>query len=151
MDSALSLLGLALRAGRLEAGEAAAGEACRAMRCRLLLTAAGVGESTQRRAERWAEEGKCLLVALPHTKEALGAAGGRSACALAAVTDLGLARAVVDRLAGENPAEYAGAAERLRVKAERAAQRREKKNAGETRRDRPVRGPVQYNRKRNKK
>lgn len=150
MDSVLSLLGLALRAGRLEAGDEAAGEACRETRCRLLLTAAGAGESALRRASRWAEEGKCLLLPLPFSKEELGGALGRGACAMAAVTDLGLARAVADKLAQRDPERYAGAAERLRIKAERAAQRRER-NTGEARRERTARGPVQYNRKRNKK
>ncbi len=40
MNSALSLMGLALRAGRLEVGEDPAGDACRTRRCRLLLVAA---------------------------------------------------------------------------------------------------------------
>ena len=39
MNSALSMAGMALRAGRLEVGEDPAGDACRERRCRLLLTA----------------------------------------------------------------------------------------------------------------
>lgn len=150
MDNTLSMIGLALRAGRLEAGEEPAGEACRTRRCRLLLTAGDAAENTLRKAERFAEQGQCLTAALPCSKEELGAALGRGTCALAAVTDLGLAQAIAGKLAQGDSARYGGTAEKLRVKAERAAQRKEKK-PGETRRKRTAGKPVQYNRKNKKK
>ena len=149
MDSALSMMGLALRAGRLEPGEDPAGDACREKRCRLLLTASDAAENTLRKAERFAGEGQCLALALPYGKAELGAALGRGSCAVAAVTDLGLAQAIVEKLAQADRARYGEAAERLRVKAERAARRKEK-NPGAPRRKRTVGRPVQYNRK-NKK
>lgn len=147
MNSALSMAGLALRAGRLEAGEEAAGDACRDMRCRLLLIAADAGPNTLRRAERSALLGRCLSLALPCGKAELGAALGRGECALAAVTDLGLALAIAEKLALADRERYGGTAERLRLKAERAAARKEKK-PGETRRKRTAGKPVQYNRNR---
>ena len=140
MDSALSMIGMALRAGRLECGEDPAGDACLERRCRLLLTAGDAAENTLRKAERFAEEGQCLTLSLPCSKAELGAALGRGTCAVAAVTDLGLALAVVEKL-GEP---YRETAEKLRRKAERAAQRKEKK-PGAPRRKRGK--PVQYNRK----
>lgn len=127
MDNVLSMTGLALRAGKLEVGEDAAGEACQYMRCRLLLLARDAGEAAQRRAAFFAEEGGCLLLELPYEKEALGPALGRKNCAMAAVTDLGLASAIVEKLAAADPERYGEALERLRLKARRAAQRREKK------------------------
>ena len=145
MDSALSMTGMALRAGRLEAGEDPAGDACRERRCRLLLTASDAAENTLRKAERFAEEGQCLILSLPYSKTELGAALGRGTCAVAAVTDLGLALAIVEKL-GEP---YRETAEKLRLKAERAAQRKEKK-PGAPGRKRSAGRPVQYNRK-NKK
>ena len=117
MNSALSIAGMALRAGRLEVGEDPAGDACRERRCRLLLTASDAGESTLRRSARFAQEGQCLTLALPFTREELGAALGRGSCAIAAVTDLGLARAIADRLAAQDPERYGEAAQRLRLKA----------------------------------
>lgn len=129
MDNTLSVIGLALRAGRLEAGDEPAGEACRLRRCRLLLTASDAGESSLRRARRFAEEGQCLLAELPYTKAELGAALGRGSCAIAAVTDLGLARAVAGKLAAAEPGRYGQLSERLAVKAERAARRKEKNAA----------------------
>ena len=119
MDNTLSMIGLALRAGRLEVGDEAAGDACRYKRCRLLLVAADAGEGAQRRAMHFAEEGQCLLAEIPCSKEKLGAALGRKSCAMAALTDLGLAQAVADRLAQGDPERYGEMTERLRLKAER--------------------------------
>ena len=142
MDSALSMIGLALRAGRLAAGEDPAGEACREKRSRLLLTASDASENTLRRAERFTREGECLSLALPYTKAELGEALGRGSCAIAAVTDLGLARAIAEKL-GEG---YSETAEKLRLKAQRAAQRREKRES-----ERKGSGPDEYNRRKNRK
>ena len=149
MDNTLSMIGLALRAGRLECGEEPAGDACRERRCRLLMTACDAAENTLRKAGHFAELGQCLVVSLPFSKEELGAALGRGSCAVAAVTDLGLAQAIVGKLAQTDAAQYGETAEKLRVKAERAAERREKK-PGDARRRRTAGKPVQYNRK-NKK
>lgn len=125
IESALRMAGMALRAGRLEVGDEAAGDACRYKRCRLLLVTADAGEGTRRRAAHAAEEGQCLLAELPCSKEELGAALGRGSCAMAAVTDLGFALALAEKLAARDPARYGEAVERLRLKAERAAQRRQ--------------------------
>ena len=148
-SGALQMAGMALRAGRLEVGSDASGDACQYKRCRLLLLAAGTGEDAQRRAAYYAEEGQCLLAELPCSKEELGAALGRKSCAMAAVTDLGLAQAIVQRLAREEPEKYGETAERLRIKAERAALRKEKK-PGAMRRKPAAGSPVQYKRKKKK-
>ena len=63
MDSTLSLIGLALRAGKLAVGEEPCALVCRARDCRLLLLASDAGASTLRRAQRMAEEGQCLAKA----------------------------------------------------------------------------------------
>ena len=118
MDNTLRMIGLAMKAGRLEAGEEPAGQCCREKRCRLLFTASD------------AAEGACLLAGLPFSKEELGGAIGRASCAVAAMTDLGMAQAVVQKLAAADPERYRETAEKLRVKAERAARRRER-TAGE--------------------
>ena len=124
-NSILSTVGLALKAGRLAVGEDPAGDACRAHDCRLLLTAGDASEPTLRRAGRFAETGGCLTVRLPCTREELGGAVGRSVCAVAAVTDLGFARAIAGKLAAMDPAAYGETARQLAAKAERAARRRE--------------------------
>ena len=139
MDNTLSMIGLALRAGRLEVGDEAAGDACRYKRCRLLLVAADAGEGAQRRAMHFAEEGQCLLAEIPCSKEELGAALGRKSCAMAALTDLGLAQG--------DPERYGEMTERLRLKAERAAQRREKTARERQQRGGGKRPPVKYRKK----
>ena len=124
MDDLLRMIGLAQRGGHLAVGEEPAGAACREKDCRLLLVAADAADNTRRRAESFAREGQCLRVILPCTREELGRAVGRGVCALAAVTDTGLALAVAERLERLDPAAGGEAANRLRLKAERARQRR---------------------------
>ena len=144
-NDALRMTGMALRAGRLEVGDEASGDACQYKRCRLLLLTADAGEGAQRRAAYFADEGQCLLAELPCSKEELGAALGRKSCAMAAVTDLGLAQAIVQKLAQEEPEKYGEMAERLRLKAQRAAQRREKKERQQ--RGGGKRPPMRYKKK----
>lgn len=146
-NDALLMIGMALRAGRLEPGDEASGDACRYKRCRLLLLAGDAGESAQRRASHFAEEGQCLLAELPCSKEELGAALGRKSCAMAAVTDLGLAQAIVQKLAQSEPEKFGEMADRLRLKAERAAQRREKTAKERQQRGGAKRPPIKYRKK----
>lgn len=147
MNSALSMAGMALRAGRLEVGEECVGQACRETRCRLALLAGDAGESAARRFGRFVEEGRCLAVTLPFTKEELGGALGRGSCAMAAVTDLGLAQAIVAKLAVQDPERYEETARRLRLKAERASQRREKTSAERKQQGGKKRASVKYRNK----
>ena len=121
----LSLLGLALRGGRLAVGDEAAGLSARGGRARLLLVASDAGERTIRQAQFLAEEGHCLLLKLPFAKAELGGALGRKAVSIAAVTDLGLAAAVTEKLALLDPEGCGGAAERMQVKLRRAKERKE--------------------------
>ena len=130
-ENTLRLVGLALRAGRLEAGEDAAAEACQYRRARLVLLAADAAEGTASRALRAAGECGCVSLETPWSKAELGAALGRGSCAVAAVTDLGLAQAVAGKLADADPARYGGAAERLLRKAERVRERRERSAGAE--------------------
>lgn len=131
MDNILNMVGLALRAGRAEVGEEPVGAACRAKDCRLILVARDAADNTFRRARHFADAGQCLWLSVPYTKEELGAAVGRTACAMLAITDVGFAEAVAKKLAAANPEKYALSAQKLHVKAERAAQRRKERQAHE--------------------
>ena len=101
-DSALSLLGLALRGNNLAIGEEPVAEACKAGRARLVLTAADAAQNSVDRAGRMAELGGVPWVRLPWDKETLGRALGRRLCAVAALTDRGLAAALAEKLAGRD-------------------------------------------------
>ena len=127
----LSLLGLSLRGGRLAIGEEPAEAAARARDARVLLLASDAAEGTRRRCEHFARAGDCLWLRLPFTKEELGRALGRTSVAIAAVTDVGLADALLRRLAELDPAAYAEASERMALKARRAAERRAEQAAHE--------------------
>ena len=127
----LSLLGLALRGGNLAVGEEPVEAAARARDARVLLLAADAAAGTCRRAEHFALAGQCLWLRTPFTKEELGAALGRTSVALAAVTDTGLAGAVVRRLAEGDPVRYGEAAAQLEVKAKRARERQAERLAHE--------------------
>lgn len=131
MDNVLHLIGLANRAGALAAGEEPAGAACRAKDCRLLLIAADAADNTLRRARHFAEAGQCLSLILPYSREELGAVSGRRVCAMAALTEIGFACAVAERLREQDEARYGDTAKRLAEKAERARRRREERRSHE--------------------
>ena len=97
-DNALNLLGLALRGGNLAVGERPVRAACQCRLACLVLSAADAAENSADRARRWAEEGRVPWICLPWDKETLGAALGRKLCAVAALTDRGLAAALARQL-----------------------------------------------------
>ena len=137
-NNVLSLLGLALRGGRLAVGEEPTALAAKGGQARLLLTSPDAAGNTLRRAEHLAEEGHCLHLTLPFSKAELGGALGRGSAAVAALTDTGLAAAVAERLAQADPERYGEAAARMELKRRRAKERKEA-----PRRDPPKREPPQ--------
>ena len=139
MDSVLHLLGLARKGGNLALGEAPVKEALERKTARLLLVAADAADNTKDQAVRLAGKTPCLEV--PWTKEELGAALGRSACALLALTDAGLAGAVAGGLARRDEARYGEAAALLREKARRTLKRQKDKRAREKARKKAGRRP----------
>ena len=126
-DSAMNLLGLALRGGNLAVGEEPVAEACRAHRARVVLLAQDAGPSTARRGEKFAGEGGVPLVRLPCSKADLGWSLGRASCALAAVTEAGLASAVMKKLAVEDES-LTALAQELEERARRGQKRRRDSN-----------------------
>ena len=133
MDSngILSMLGLALRGGNLAVGEEPVEAVARARDARVLLVASDAADNTYRRVKHFADAGQCIWLRIPFTKAELGQAVGRNAAAVVAVTDIGLANAVVHRLAQLDPVKYDEAAARLELKAKRAAERRAEQLAHE--------------------
>lgn len=145
-NAIVSLLGLCLRGNHLAVGEEPVAEAAECRAIRLLVLCADAPDSTRRRAERFAREGQCLLAELPVSKAELGRALGRASVAMAGVADLGLAGAVANRLGQMDPARYADLAQRMELKAKRAAERKRLHEAqakaprsAEARREKPQR------------
>ena len=137
MDSMTSLLGLALRAGRLAGGEEPVGAACRAHKAYLLLLACDAADNTIRRAHQFTQAVKTITLSLPLDKAALGACLGRKSCAMVALTDVGLAASVAEKLAQLDPEAYGQGRDTLAQWAARAKQRRK---ATQARKKRPSQG-----------
>lgn len=94
-DKLLRLLGLCRRAGKLIPGENAVGSAVRATKSvKLLVSANDVSTNSQKRAQSHTLNGKIPLLALPYDMITIGKAIGLPQCALAAITDQGLAEEI---------------------------------------------------------
>ena len=130
-DAVLSMLGLALKAGKVDIGEEPVGAAARAKKARVILVADDAAPSSQRRARSFAESGACLCLTIPQKKDDLGRALGRTSVAMCAVTDIGFACAVAEKLSRLDEARYGPALSALQVKAQRARQRRQEQEAHE--------------------
>ena len=125
MDKALNYLALARKAGTAELGEEPVGGAARAGKAYAILVASDAGDHTWRRAKAFAAGTDQQTIRLPYTKDEMGAAIGRTALAIAAITDVALALALVQSL----PQPPQEAVEMLTVKAERQKQRKKEAQA----------------------
>lgn len=125
MENILSLIGLAKKAGRVEVGEEPVGAAARAKKARIILLAGDAAPASVRRAASFGEVGNCPLVPLAADKDQLGSCLGRTSVAMAAVTDIGFADAIVKKLAALDPEAYGELSEQLQKKAKRALERRQ--------------------------
>lgn len=130
-DAVLSMLGLALKAGKVDIGEEPVGAAARAKKARVILVADDAAPSSQRRARSFADSGACLCLTIPQKKDDLGRALGRTSVAMCAVTDIGFACAVAEKLSRLDETRYGPALSALQVKAQRARQRRQEQEAHE--------------------
>lgn len=131
MDNGLSLIGLAKKAGRLEIGEEPVGAACRARQAKLLVLAGDAAENTLRRAAHFAEAGNAPWVKAPFTKAEMGMAVGRTSCAMAALTDAGLAASLLKKLAALDPEQYGETAAALDTKAAKVLKRQKEQRQHE--------------------
>ena len=110
---AANYLGLMRKAGRIALGEHDAGAAARAGKACLLLLAQDASDNARKRAEGFAHAAQAPLLRLPYTKQALSDRLGKTGCAIAAVTDPGLAKAFVSALAQADPEQYSNTAAEL--------------------------------------
>ena len=118
MDKVLNYLALARKGGRAELGEEPVGAAARALKAHLILVAEDASDHTWRRAKSFAAGTNQQCVRLPVTKEQFGFVVGRQSLAIAAITDVQLALAMVNALG--QPEKYKPVLEVLTEKAEKA-------------------------------
>ena len=117
MDKALNYLALARKGGRAELGEEPVGAAARALHAHLIVVAGDASDHTWRRAKSFAAGTDQQCVRLPYTKDEMGFAIGRTSLAIAAVTDVQMALAMVNALG--QPEKYKAVIEVLTVKTEK--------------------------------
>jgi ribosomal protein L30E len=125
VDKALNYLALARKGGRAELGEEPVGVAARAGKAYLIVVASDAGDHTWRRAKSFAAGTDQQCLKLPYTKEEMGLVTGRGALAIAAITDVALALAMVQSL--EKP--DAAVVEMLTYKANRFKRRQQEAKA----------------------
>ena len=121
MDKALQFLGLARKGSMAELGEEPVGAIARTGRAYLILVASDASDHTWRRAKSFAAGTEQQCIRVRFTKDELGFAIGRTALAIAAITDCAMALALVNAL-GE-PEKYKTAIEVLSAKAEKLKKR----------------------------
>ena len=122
MDKALNYLSLARKGGMAELGEEPVGAIARAGKAYVILVAGDASDHTWRRAKSYAAGTDQQCIRLNVTKKEMGFAIGRTSLAIAAVTDVQLALALVTAL-GE-PEKYKDALEVLTAKAEKLKKRK---------------------------
>lgn len=127
MDKALSLLALARKGGIAELGEEPVGGAARGGKAYVILVAKDASDHTWRRAKSFAAGTEQQCIRLPWTKDQLGAAIGRDTLAIAAITDVQMALALVAALPQEESNKPA--LEVLTAKAAKARQRQQEAKA----------------------
>ena len=127
MDKALSLLALVRKGGIAELGEEPVGGAARGGKAYVILVAKDASDHTWRRAKSFAAGTEQQCVRLPWTKDQLGAAIGRDTLAIAAITDVQMALALVAALPQEESNKPA--LEVLTAKAAKARQRQQEAKA----------------------
>ena len=121
MDKVMNYLSLARKAGLAELGEEPVGAAARALTAAVILVASDASDHTWRRAKSFAAGTDQQCIRLPHSKDEMGMAIGRTSLAIAAITDSALALNLVQAL-GE-PEKHKAALEILEKKTERVKKR----------------------------
>lgn len=120
MDKALNYLALARKAGFAELGEEPVGGAARAGKAYAILVAKDASDHTWRRSLSFAAGTEQQCIRLPYTKDEMGLAIGRTSLAVAAITDVALALALVSSL----PQPPGQAVEVLSAKTQKAKKRK---------------------------
>ncbi len=122
MDKALNYLALARKAGCAELGEEPVGGAARAGKAYAILVAKDASDHTWRRAKAYAAGTDQQCVRLPYSKDEMGFVIGRQELAMAAITDVALALALVQAL--PEAEKHADAIAVLTQRAQRQKQRK---------------------------
>lgn len=127
MDKALNYLALARKAGLAELGEEPVGDVTRTGKGYLVMVASDASDHTWRRAKSYVAGTEQQCIRMKYTKEELGFAVGRTSLAIAAITDVAMALALVNAL-GE-PEKHKAVIEVLGTKSAKAKKRQQEAKA----------------------
>jgi len=120
-NKTLNYLALAKKGRLAELGEEPVGAAARALKAHLIIVAADASDHTWRRAKSFAAGTDQQCLRLECTKEEMGFVVGRTSLAIAAITDVQLALALVNSLG--QPEKHKDVLSVLEAKAAKAKQR----------------------------
>ena len=121
MDKALNYLSLARKGGLAELGEEPVGAIARTGKAYVILVAGDASDHTWRRAKSYVAGTDQQYIRLTCTKEEMGFVVGRTSLAIAAITDVQMALALVKSLG--QPEKYKASLEVLTEKAAKAKKR----------------------------
>ena len=120
-EKALNYLSLARKGGFAELGEEPVGAAARDLKAHVILVAGDASDHTWRRAKSFAAGTDQQCIRLDCTKDEMGFVVGRTSLAIAAITDVQMALALVKALG--QPEKYKASLEVLEAKALKAKKR----------------------------
>ena len=123
-DKSLGLLRLMRRASAIEIGEDNSAVTVKAGKAKLLLLSSDASDSAARKAEGFCFGRSVQLVPVHYTREELGMALGVKSCAMAAVTDMGFANALMKELAKQQPEKYGAVFDETQQRLEKNQRRR---------------------------
>ena len=127
MDKALQYLSMARKAGLAELGEEPVGAAARAGKAYVILVASDAADHTWRRGKSYAAGTDQQCIRLKSTKDEMGRAIGRTSLAMAAITDVSMALALVNAL--DEPEKHKAVIEVLSAKTVKVKKRQQEAKA----------------------
>ena len=127
MDKSLNYIALARKGGMIELGEEPVGAITRTGKGYLVAVASDASDHTWRRAKSFVAGTEQQCIRVNFTKEELGFAVGRTALAIAAITDAAMALALVSAL-GE-PEKHKAVIAHLEEKAKKLKKRQQEAKA----------------------
>lgn len=123
-DKALNYIGIMQKAGACAVGENDSGIACRSGKAKALLLASDASENAVSRAQGFVYGRGIPLAVLPYDKTELADILGRGVTSMIAVTDLGLANALMKALAADGNEMYAALSAELDGKLQKEQERK---------------------------
>jgi len=129
MSANLTFIGLMKKAGALAIGAENGYDSARMGKAKILCLASDAARNTVDGAHNALAEGRAILVKLPYNKRELGAALGQQECAALAVTDLGFALSLCQKLGLESETHELSA--RLEREKRRKAKKRKTSSKGD--------------------